>query len=298
MKIQAVMAACFGVATIAATGCATSGPAPASPLHASAPAMPTSLSRQQLARSFHRQTAQPVSVKPGADPSFALVHETAELRPDETSGAHAQERRSSKIPLGLALKASSDLPEGWVFVNENMLRNEKSGLECPLMLDLDDENRRFLLQSVMQFDDKGLDVGCALESNDGGAGLTLYASFWPEMSLEESASGAVAAIAQRFTIKSQLSVPVIVIDGDKSDPLFADLEEPAAAGFDVGEINGAPYKTSVWVVKTQGWHVKARATYPQGDETSEVVAAISFAFSHLNVRAKNLAHPVTAGGEV
>ena len=99
MKIQAVMAACFGVAAIAATGCATSGPAPASPLHASAPAMPTSLSRQQLARSFHRQTAQPVSVKPGADPSFALVHETAELRPDETSGAHAQERRASKIPL-------------------------------------------------------------------------------------------------------------------------------------------------------------------------------------------------------
>ncbi|MEL7486333.1 MAG: hypothetical protein AAGJ87_03835, partial [Pseudomonadota bacterium] len=59
-----------------------------------------------------------------------------------------------------------------------------------------------------------------------------------------------------------------------------------------------PFRTSLWLVKTEGWHVKARASYPNDDQASEIVASIVFAFAHVQVRAKNLKNPISRGADV
>lgn len=294
MKFQALKAAAVGAATALAASCATV-PGHQSAPHASAPAMPTAFSRLALARDYRAEQAIPFDVSADAEPSFALPHE---IHPNgvPAAGAHAGSAAIG-TPAGLSLRVASNPPAGWAISGDQAIRHAKSGLECPLSIEIEDENRRFMLQRVLAFDQKNLDVGCAYETGSG-AYITLYASYWPQMPVEESASGAVVAIGQRFDVKGLLSVPVIQFEADGPSPLFDGLETPLAAGFDIGEVNGTPYKTSLWIVKTYGWHVKVRGTYPQGDQTSEIVSAISFAFSHLGVRAKNMEDPVTEGGEV
>lgn len=293
MRFQYVRAASLVAAAILAASCATPGGARRAVAHASAPAIPTSLSRLEIARNYQFESAQPVSVAAGADPSFALAHEGRGLQ----TGSDKARNFERSPRNSMALLAADELPEGWFFDGDNAARHAKSGLACPVSIELPDENRRFLLRDLEAFDDKSLDVGCNY-STDTGAFLTLYASYWPDMSLEESLAGAVAAINLRFKVEGELSVSVVTLQSEDANSLFAGLEAPQAAAFDIGKVGDARYKTALWLVKTYGWHVKARATYPLDDQTSEVVSAIMFALSHVNVRAKNMADPVAASGEV
>jgi hypothetical protein len=293
MLFQRLMAASGAATMILAAGCATTSGVARSAAHAGAPAMPTSLSRVEIARDYLISPAAPLTIAASAEPSFALAHEGAELQPKAGSA-----RRHSGAPTkNFALLAAADLPEGWAYDANQAIRHGKSGLACPTTINIEDEERRFTLRELQTFDAKGLDIGCNY-STDDGAYLTLYASFWPEMSLEESVAGAIAAIKLRFDVKRSLPVAIAMLSSEGDSPLFKDLEKPSAAAFDIGETSGTPYKAALWLVKTHGWHVKARATYPQEDLTSEIISSIMFAFSHLQVRAKNMADPVTAGGEV
>lgn len=293
MKFQYVRAASLAAAAILAVSCATPGDARRAVAHAGAPSMPTSLSRLEIARNYQIENAQPVAVAAGGDPSFALPHEGHGV---QTGGDKA--RNFAGTPrASMALLAANALPEGWFFDGDSAVRHAKSGLACPVSIELPDENRRFLLRDLEAFDDKNLDVGCNY-STDTGAFLTLYASYWPEMSLDESLAGAVAAINLRFKVEGELSVSVVTLQSEDANPLFAGLEAPQATAFDIGKVGDARYKTALWMVKTYGWHVKARAIYPLDDQTSEIVSAIMFALSHVNVRAKNMADPVAASGEV
>lgn len=247
MKFQCVRAAITVAAAALAAGCATSPGAPVPVAHVDAPSMPTSLSRLEIAQNFEISPASPLAIAAEADPSFALAHEGAGLQPESgrlTSHAGA--------PLeGLALLAAADLPEGWAYDKDQAVRHAKSGLSCPLAINVEEENKRFLLRELQAYDSKGLDIGCNY-STDSGVALTIYASFWPEMSLEDSVAGAVAAIRLRFNVKGALPLPVIAMEADGDSPLFKDVETPQAAGFDIGEVSGAPYKTSLWLVKTCG----------------------------------------------
>jgi hypothetical protein len=276
--------ALLGAAVLAAAGsCASSEKEAAGDVWGFA--TPSVFTRVDIARNYRATTADPIAVAADGDASFAAAHEDAVGARDfgsESSGA-------------LYLRAASELPRGWTAKGADLIRHTLSGLECPRTIEIEDENRRFLLVGVHEFGVRNLDVGCAYLRGEGDA-LTLYASFWPQMALEDSTAGAVAAIRQRFSVKGELPIALISLDGE--GPAYNGLEEPVAGGFDIGVRNGKPYKTSLWLVKTQGWHVKARATYAQDDVSSELVSAILFAVSHVNVRAKNLAEPVAAGGEV
>lgn len=295
MKLQWVRAAIAIAAGALAAGCATTSSAPGPTAHVNAPSMPSTLSRVEIAQNFEISSARPLAVAAEADPSFAIAHEGTGLQP--VSGKLT---RHAGAPLeGLALLAAAELPEGWAYDRDRdqAVRHAKSGLSCPLAINIEEENKRFLLRELQAYDDKDLDISCNY-STDAGVALRIYASYWPEMSLDESIASAVAAIGQRFNVKGVMPAPVITMEAEGDNSLFKDLETPQAAGFDIGEVSGAPYKTSLWLVKTYGWHVKARATYPQSDQTSEIVSAIMFAFSHLSVRAKNIDDPVARGGEV
>lgn len=194
--------------------------------------------------------------------------------------------------------AAAATPAGWRRDGEKLVHVE-SGLECPASFTLKDEERdRVLaLAAVTAYDSRSLDVSCNY-AIDGDAAVTVYASFYPDMSLEEHAAGAVAAIRQNFDIAGELPVAIIEIERKSDIAPTATLPTALSGGFDIGEINGVPYKTAIWLAKTHGWHVKARATYAQSDFTAEIAAAVLFGVNYLNIDMKNRSDPTSAGREV
>lgn len=190
-------------------------------------------------------------------------------------------------------------PAGWTRRDKLIVHNE-SGLACAIEIELGDNknNKRPLtLFDIAQYDQRGRDVSCNY-TLAGTATITLYASFYPDMSVEDHAKGAVAAIGQNFAIKKVLPVTVAEISRKGENGEDIKLPAPIAGGFDVGEINGVHYKTSIWLVKTHGWHVKARATYAQSDIAAETAAALLFALNYSRIDVKNRNDPTVEGADV
>ncbi len=191
--------------------------------------------------------------------------------------------------------------DGWA-IEGDRLRHVESGLLCPSGISLGDEGRTFGLERVIEFSNDGRDIACHYRAADNGDGITVYSSYWPDVPLEAHAAAAAQSILQNYAVESQVTLPVVDLQADEVDPDLADLvnglEEPLAGGFEIGAVNGIPYRTSLWIVKTHGWHVKLRATYASADQSSELLSAIHFMASHLAVRAKNLAEPTAPGAEV
>lgn len=193
--------------------------------------------------------------------------------------------------------ADIDAPEGWRRDGAKLVHQE-SGLECPASFTLADEKsrRELTLLGVTTYDQRSRDVSCNYQI-EGEASINIYASYYPDLSLQDHAAGAVAAIRQNFSIKGTL--PIISIEMESKDEGANGERKPALSGaFDVGEFNGVPYKTAIWLAETHGWHVKTRATYAQSDFASEMTAAVLFSVNYLNVDIKNRAQPTTNGAEV
>lgn len=194
--------------------------------------------------------------------------------------------------------SSGSPPPGWSQVGDKLVHRE-SGLECPALFTLrgESKDRVLALDAVTAYDNRNRDVSCSYVI-DGDAAVTIYASYYPTMSLEDHAAGAVAAIRQNFDVRGELPVALIEVES-RSQTVSTDPPPGALSGaFDIGEINGVPYKTAIWLAKTHGWHVKARATYAQSDFTSEIVAAVLFGVNYVNIDMKNRKEPTRAGPEV
>lgn len=194
---------------------------------------------------------------------------------------------------------NEQIPAGWK-QTDNRLVHKESGLECPLEFDFSaakEKGGSLSLADVTSYDAENRDVSCNY-TNGGAAVITVYAAFYPDISVEEHAAAAVAAMRQSFTLKSVLPVVSVEIEDKDAGTTTADLEAPIAGAFDIGDINGAPYKTALWIAKTHGWHVKTRATYAQSDVTSELVAAVIFAANYLNIDMKTKTDPTAKGPEV
>ncbi len=191
--------------------------------------------------------------------------------------------------------------DGWA-IEGDRLRHVESGLLCPSGISLGEEGRAFELERVIEFSDTRRDIACHYSAPDNGDGITAYASYWPEVALEAHAVAAAQTILQNYPVESQVTLPVVEITASDVDPAIGEIlegiEEPLAGGFEIGSVNGTAYRTSLWLVKTHGWHVKLRATYGSADQASELLSAIHFMTSHLAVRAKNIAEPIMAGSEV
>ncbi len=229
-----------------------------------------------------------------------LAHNEAAKLPDRT-GARINNLGTNDDAKVIYHRTASDTPDGWRDSGEGF-EHLQSGLSCPLQINIASENRQFLLQKITQFDNAGRDIGCSLVSTSGDVAITVFASYWPDVTLEEHVNTVAAAIFQNSTVTEQLPIPMVLLgaaEGDNSDPeLFSGLEQAEGGGFGVGDINGTPYKNSFWLVKTYDWHVKVFAQYPKDDVTSEIVSAVFFSASHLAVRAKNMAAPTAPGVDV
>ena len=297
-QIQKLICLCLGVTSLAATGCATLDESAGVRAAHIAPETPTSFTRMALLEdySFRRASIPGVTSAP-ASAQTTYDHEKIGLAArNENKRFHSSSREAET--RGLLFQVEDALPEGWSFAGPEAISHDQSGLTCTLTIDIGEDERRYLLTEIKQFDSANRDIACHYRVDGDAASFTLFASFWPEVSLEESVGGAVTAIRSRFEVKDVVTVPIVELSSEKADPLFDELESPVAGGFEVGEIEGAPYRTALWLVKTHGWHVKARASYPQDDAASEMVASIVFAFAHVQVRAKNMVEPVSRGAEV
>lgn len=191
--------------------------------------------------------------------------------------------------------------DGWS-IDGDRLRHVESGLLCPSSIKVGEDGRPFALERVVEFNDKGRDIACHYSAQDNGDGIIAYASYWPEISLDEHTAAAVDGILQNYQVTQAVELPIVMLKSEEDAGDLADLingmEETLAGGFEIGEKNGIPYRTSLWLVKTHGWHVKLRATYPSADEPTELLSAIHFMASHLAVRAKNMAEPIVPGVEI
>jgi hypothetical protein len=214
------------------------------------------------------------------------------------------DERSEEISLALLAAGGAD---AWRLENPKTdterLVHVESGIECPttvnmnLQKDDNEANKRYSLNGVTQYDKRGRDVSCNYASG-GDAIITIYASFYPELSLEDHAAGAAAAIEQNFDIKRTLPISQVTLLNEVTTPNAEPVAPTIAGAFDVGVINGTPYKTALWLGKAYGWHVKARATYAQSDVSSEIVAVLLFSINYMNAHQKNAVNPTTSGPEV
>ena len=261
------------------------------------------MSRIEIAQNLTVRTATldaaPALVAASADNRTA-AHERAATRVVEASDRLRNKPAPGEGRSYYVQAQNSFSENGWV-IDNNRLRHEESGLLCPSALALGEDGRNFALQRVIEFDDQSRDVACHYQASDNGDAITAYASYWPDIELEEHAVGVMQGIYQNYTVSGQTELPVVELKADEADSAVAALvngmEEPIAGGFEIGQVNGADYRTSVWLVKTHGWHVKLRATYASADEAAEFLSAIHFMASHLAVRAKNMAEPIAPGAE-
>ncbi len=177
---------------------------------------------------------------------------------------------------------SEQLPEGWV-QGEGSVVNSTSGLACPTRWESEDRSYALNLFRIHKFDSNGLDVGCSFQSNTG-ARITLYASFIPGVSRDVHAKMAAEIIRERFETTEPLPIPHVNLKSEDGES----LEAPIAVGYGI-KIPGSDVKmkSSLWLVKTGDWHVKARATHRQDDSITEIMAALMFAQAHIQVRARN-----------
>ena len=211
--------------------------------------------------------------------------------------------RTRRDHLGLQVsETQAELPEGWSKLDTNMIRHDFSGMRCPVTVNFPNDPKSYTLTAIENFDEQGRDAGCNYQSQDNVA-ITLFVSYWPDVSLEDNAAGSLAGMYARFEMNEELTVMTVEMEpesnaDDETRALFEGLEAPIAGGFGIGDVNGVPFKTSLWIVKSEGWHIKARATYPKNDQTSELVAAIMFAATHFDVRKKALEEPLSVAAEI
>lgn len=250
-------------------------------------AMPRSFSRTGLFRDHVFRPSSPLQrVGAGADASFLSPHEAA-----------AEGPRHAETPKPVFLRSDATLPKGWVVVDDAAVHPE-SGLVCLGAFVLEQQSRRYDLVGVRTFDDSGRDVGCTYDGGDGRV-ISFFASFWPEMTVEQHLQGALTAMNSNTPLGKEAAVAIVSVKPEDGKPATKDMEPVLAGAFDI-DVDGAPFRTAIWLTKTYGWHVKARATYPRTDEITEALSAVVFSLNHISIRSKNMSKPTIAavGAEI
>ena len=299
MRPQWVISGFFALACAALTGCETDGAyGSGGVIHSVVYAPPDVYTQMDLSDGYRfRQASIPAQTITDIASSEAMRHESEELKLHHYEGL-VHSGYADDASHGLLLNIDDALPEGWIRSGEKTVRHELSGLQCTLSFEVEKQNARYLLMELKQFDASGRDVACHYGKDDKSAVITVFATHMPDATLEQMVSAVTASIRSSYTIGEVLSVPLIEMKGDGTDPVIDGLEPQIAGGFDIGDIDNVRYKTSLWLAKTHGWHVKVRATYPKDDATTEILSAIDFAFAHLAVRKKNMSEPIYGGAEV
>lgn len=274
----AFLAACSS--TQAPPRAASAGPA----LHAREAPLPRDIeaNTQTVLAALNRPALEGLSFK-AVQAGRAKIGETA----GPAQGAHETAFAGPADDLKTAnLTGDSATPESILAQNsfadnggwreqEDAFVHAHSGMRCPktltmLLIEEDGEPTRAdaSLARIQLFNERSDDTACHFENRETGISLTLYASNWPDISLEEHFGAGLKLIVDKFPLKSE--VPVIVANSETEKPATSTIEgDTWAAAFLTEPMNGETFKTALWLNKTGPWHVKARATFPVAPDSGE-----------------------------
>jgi hypothetical protein len=191
--------------------------------------------------------------------------------------AHDDEVKFSNEPRAqsrsIQILTQNSLPAndgGWSEVGDAYV-HRYSGMRCPKSFDMVLNNEKgeivqrvyTALLQIRIYDQSGMDTSCHLTNEAGSVLVTLFASHWPDRSLEDHFAEGIRLIVDHFPMALKSEVPVMVAtpNGD-SYSLSVDKGVAMAAAYISEPLNGQTYKTALWLNKTGGWHVKVRATFP------------------------------------
>ncbi len=225
--------------------------------------------------SYTSVTASRAHIARSAGPRPAAHEEALGIGAD---GLHGEGKLSNDPGAGVQtvpILAQNSLPSangGWRETSEDLFHTY-SGMRCPKVLDMTlvNDNGDVLEQvtarlvQIQLYDDAGMDTSCSLTNEAKTVLLTLYASHWPDTTVEDHYGESLKLIVDRFPypLKSEVPVMVATPDGDQY-ALSTEKGDALAAAYITEPQDGVTFKTAMWLNKTGGWHVKARATFPVG----------------------------------
>lgn len=198
----------------------------------------------------------------------------------------AQERAPRTMPAALAME---DENGGWIETEDGLLHTI-SGMTCawahPVVLG-EDEMILLALSDITVYDDKGYDTSCDYLSEDQHYYYTVYASYWPDVSLQEHFEAAAQIMLSEFPFKE---VTPVVTSGMELDN--GDIQETLAAGFLTQPLNNNEYFTGVWLNKANDWHVKVRATFTPAELGPQLSAALLHSMTMVKILNKEQSNKV------
>lgn len=201
-------------------------------------------------------------------------------------------RPAQNIPLNVQNQL---LGGGWT-QSDGGYFHQPSGFYCPYEIEMvftdDGGNQPTVtrltapINNIRVFDEAGRDTGCDYVNEKDGVYITMFASEWPDKTLQEHFSAALKHITDRFSVASEATLvkPEITIDGGEGGWTSTIEGETLSGAFLLEPKDGVTLKTALWLNKTGDWHVKARATYvaakdgntPQSYMAAELMAIVYF----------------------
>lgn len=116
------------------------------------------------------------------------------------------------------------------------------------------------LVRVSAFDPSGRDVACAYLDQARSVLVTVFASEWPTISLDEHFSQATQLmVTQETPFAAQIDIPVMA-PSEAALPMV-DGEAMAVAYDGQPSAEGVVKREALWMTKVRGWHVKVRVTH-------------------------------------
>lgn len=242
-----------------------------------------SLSRLELAEiatSVYIAAPRSASTRNAPSPFFSTVSDH-ERSFEERSDDHVRKTRNLRFANYQADKFESinnQLPPGFEAVDIGY-KHISSGMICPFGLSTQDDKFSIEITNIRLFNQESTDVGCDFKTSTGGL-ISLFSSYWPEITQEQHAASADKLIRDQFGTDKALEVPIATLE----DYNPATMGTATASGYDISEKNSLQkIKSSLWLVKTRDWHVKARATHFMSDELTELFASVMHNRTHVDV---------------
>ncbi len=213
------------------------------------------------------------------------AHEAALETSDPSRILNFSSQAKTLTPIRIDVAANNG---GWI-EEEDVYRHAYSGMTCQkamiMLIAIDDDTSNLALVplgGIQVYDENGLDTSCSYQSELLGIYITLYASKWPDVTLEDHYAAALNDIVNQLPIAS--GAMTMTADSKTEDGQATSIQgDTKAAAFILEPINGKTLKTILWLNKTGDWHVKARVTYvmpeDKGDTqifSTELFAAIAY----------------------
>lgn len=183
--------------------------------------------------------------------------------------------KPTAVSLNLVAFAPGD--SGWRETEEGFF-HLPSGMNCPVTFPMptggtEDAPVPMLLTGIKVYDQAGMDTSCDYLTEDQSYLLTKYASYWPQITLQQHFDGAVRSMRERFPVSGETNIVVPELEtGAGSQVKTATLAE----AYDTEPLgDGRGYQTGLWLNQAGDWHIKVRATYAPPSLFSQIFAMLT-----------------------